>query len=185
MTNLDIEYFFIVTRSAMDGISQLIGAISNKSDQLPNSYNELKNKLNKYASRMNPRIYSLVKNDPWFEIIKSLRDSFIHADNRLISSALNGDRATFTTEKRDDYLKERIPPALWLNENLIAFEYLAAAIVAHLIYLVETIADSCVEGANKILIGSIHTDENSAYELQKTWMLKLIQANQAIETPKK
>ena len=76
-SSLDIESLFRKYRTIFDNISQLIKSIFNGKNYLPNSFNDLYNKIDNYNT-IPIAFKNIIKKLDWFFAIKTIRDDIEH-----------------------------------------------------------------------------------------------------------
>lgn len=137
---VDINFFHIQVRSAMDTLATLISETADKRGQLPTSFADLVSKLHRHSSRLDPRILRILEDSTWFCAARDVRDKLVHynARTQVFGESCDGILFQVFSKKFSPLIYD---PRLMHNENVVVFDRYATVIIANLICLIEDIFD--------------------------------------------
>ncbi|MCW7503571.1 hypothetical protein [Leptospira paudalimensis] len=154
-TTLDIEYSHIVIRSLFDNLALLISATATKKGQLPDSYSDLSEFVNKksikFVELTNEPLYLLLKEyQTWFLSLKEIRDDIIHRNyNSMVFGNLEEDIYFWIKNRKDrNRIKETYPYYNLIRYNLhdvLSYSKYSGINFALTINLMEEISENIIE----------------------------------------
>ena len=135
-TACDIDLFHVQYRSLFDYIAKLIGMLSGKSGQLPDSFNRLRNWIQVNSDRVEPDIEQLIISCDWFDLIKETRDFLVHRSGQTVVFP-SAERILF--QVHTGYKNKVMIPEIMFNENVVDFELYAGMFMGYLIAYLEDV----------------------------------------------
>lgn len=135
-TACDIDLFHVQYRSLFDQVAKLIGVLSGKSGQLPESFNKLRNWMQGNSDRVDPEVRQLILTCDWFDLIKETRDSIVHHSGQTMVFPSEG-RILFQVHA--GYKNKVMIPEIMFNDNVVDFEMYAGMVLGYLISYLEEI----------------------------------------------
>jgi hypothetical protein len=137
---VDINFFHIQVRSAMDTLATLISETADKRGQLPSSFADLVSKLHRHSGRLDPRILRILENSNWFCAAREVRDNLVHynARTQIFGEPCDGILFQVFSKKFSPLIYD---PRLMHNDNVVIFDRYATIIISNLICLIEDIFD--------------------------------------------
>lgn len=135
----DIDSFLVKYRSIFDHIAKILRLIAENPGQLPDSFEKLRNWVDKNPERIDVKLKDFVLGCDWFGEMRSVRDSFIHLDGKTTVFPQEG-KILFQVHKNGFRTSMINSPEIMFNENIVDFEVYAGILMANLIDCLEELA---------------------------------------------
>ena len=172
-TQVDIEHFHTEIRSAMDYVAKIVSMFSDCHGQLPDSFNRLQNRIEKYQHKLNSKIFSLIQEARWFYDIRYVRDFLVHngADTLVFSSPQDG--ILFQVYDITEHTNLINNKYILFNDSVVYFDKYASLYFSQLLVLLNNLGQILFE----ILPSKVKIDRARSYSagffVVKEWIEKL------------
>ncbi len=173
----DIDYFHVEFRSIFDYVAQIIRDTGNKPGQIPDSFRELQQWLNKNPgnrARVGEELAEVVESVDWFPDIQNLRDSMIHKGAFTLVFLDPEEGILF--QSLGNSLKPLIRNEIVMhNKNVVDFQLYSAFYLCRLFLFLEELAKAI---RSKLSIKKINQQAKSyspGFKLVISWLDRLTQ----------
>lgn len=137
---VDIVTFHTEVRASLDYMTNIISIFSKQVGQIPESFNKLRNRIDKYENKLDSEITALVKSADWFSEFRTVRDALIHSHGSAFTSL--GVKAGVIFQINDHTGASLINKhSLKHGSNMVLFEKYAAYYTACFLNLIESVGD--------------------------------------------
>lgn len=135
---VDISSFHVELRSLMDYVAESIALVYMLNGKLPKSFDRVRERVDKYKSKLDIRMVELLNDTKWFSDIRHIRNSLVHHGND--SMVFFGAEVGTLFQVSDGFVEDKINIE-WLmyNENVAYFEKYAALYFSHLLVFLDEI----------------------------------------------
>ena len=135
---LDIEFFHVEMRSAMDYAANAIGYAVGMAGKFPGSFRKLQERIHENNYNIPEEVKNLISNAVWFRDIRNVRDDLVHkeANSMIFGNRYEGILFQVTKNETRNIISN---PSLMFNPQVVRFEYYAAHYFCHLIVFLESV----------------------------------------------
>ena len=173
-SSADIEAMMMQLRSIMDYSVEVIDSFAPKPKQLTKSFRELRDSLEKYASRLPAGVEPIVREAAWFDTVRTVRDALVHsgAEPLVFCSPSEGILFQVRIGVGDGLVRH---PVLMHNHNVVDFCRFAAWIFSCLLFYLDELG--------RVLLSRFESPSNSGpsssycpgFSVLRDWMIALLE----------
>jgi hypothetical protein len=136
----DIDTFHVRFRSLFDYLAGVIDLVSDKSGQIPKSFEALQNWIDKSPNnvqRMGRDLAELISSCEWFSAMREIRNLIVHRGGHTLIFPMKN-RILFQVHER--WNRTILVPEIMFNENVADFELYAGLLMGYLIAYLEDVS---------------------------------------------
>lgn len=162
----DIDYFHIKIRSILDNVALLVKHTSNKKGQLPDSFNDLFTKIDKFKNKLDKEIVAIILDNNWYSSARDVRDKLVHynASTLVFGSPSDGTHFQTYCKSFNAMIKDRV---IMVNENVVDFEKYGALVLINLIVLLEKVSNRFYELQGMVNSKNSFLSSPGVYSIQR------------------
>lgn len=181
-TRLDIEYFFVVLRSAFDHVGGALKSVALKPGQAPQDFHELRKlaKGKRGPEILGEEICAFVSDSEWFVDVRDWRDEITHRGGWALSF-IDGETIPFQVYKGS--LSRVLVPGLMYNENAADFRRLSALLLANFILYLEDLDQLIRKRADLPRLGPTAFTVGPGTLVFREWLTNLIDSVPPLSFP--